>query len=146
MIEYIKNFLYAYISTIGFAIIFNAPRSTLMKSGFVGGLGWVVYALTKNLSNSIVFSTFLASLAIALIGEYFAVIDKNPNTVYIIPGIIPLVPGFAMYYTMLSIAEKEFDKAAFHGSETLLISIAIASALVIILSISSYARQRQNHT
>lgn len=144
MIEYIKNFFYAYISTVGFAIIFNTPKSALIKSGFVGGLGWIIYTLTKNLSNSIIFSTFIASLSIALIGEYFAFIDKNPVTIYIIPGIIPLVPGFGLYYTMLSIVEKQFDKVAEHGSETLMISMAIAGALVIVLSINSYRRQRRN--
>ncbi len=142
MINYFKDFLYAFISTIGFAIIFNAPRSTFVKSGFAGGMGWLIYIFTKDLLSSVVVSTFIASLAIALIGEYFAFVDKNPLTIYIIPGIIPLVPGFGLYYTMLSIVEKEFDKAAIHGSETLLISIAIASALVIVLSIVSYRRQK----
>ena len=144
MIEYIRNFVHAYISTVGFAIIFNTPKSALIKSGFVGGLGWIIHTLTKNLFNSIIFSTFIASLSIALVGEYFAFIDKNPVTIYIIPGIIPLVPGFGLYYTMLSIVEKQFDKVAEHGSETLMISMAIAGALVIVLSINSYRRQRRN--
>lgn len=144
MIEYIKDFFYAYLSTIGFAVLFNAPTSTFTKSGLAGGLGWVIYAFAKKLSNSVIVSAFLASIVIALIGELFAIMDKNPITVYIIPGIIPLVPGFGLYYTMLSIVEGKFDKAAAHGSETLLISIAIASALVIVLSINTYRRQRHN--
>ncbi|HZK58007.1 MAG TPA: threonine/serine exporter family protein [Clostridia bacterium] len=141
MIEYIKNFSHAYISTVGFAIIFNTPKSALIKSGFAGGLGWVIYTLTRNLFGSVMFSTFIASMSIALIGEYFAIIDKNPITIYIIPGIIPLVPGFGLYNTMLSIVEKQFDKVAEHGSETLMISMAIAGALVIVLSINSYRRK-----
>lgn len=144
MIEYIKNFFYAYISTMGFAIIFNAPKCTLIKSGFAGGLGWIIYAFTKDLSNSVIFSTFIASVTIALISKYFAIIDKNPITIYIVPGIIPLVPGFGMYYTMLSIVEKRFDKVVDYGSETLLISIAIASALVIVLSIDSCKKRSNN--
>ncbi len=83
-------------------------------------------------------------MSIALIGEYLAFIDKNPVTVYIIPGIIPLVPGSGLYHTMLSIMEKQFDGVAEYGSETLMISMAIAGALVIVLSINSYRRQRQN--
>lgn len=142
MIYYLKDFLYAAMCTVGFAIIFNAPKSSFIKSGFAGGIGWLIYIITKNLSSSLVLSSFVAALAIALIGEYFAFIDKNPLTIYIIPGIIPLVPGFGLYYTMLSIAQKEFNKAAIHGSETLLISVAIASALVIVLSIVSYRRQK----
>ncbi|HZK38133.1 MAG TPA: threonine/serine exporter family protein, partial [Clostridia bacterium] len=73
-----------------------------------------------------------------------AITDGNPITVYIIPGIIPLVPGFGLYYTMLSVVEKQFDKVADYGSEAFLISMAIAGALVIVLSINTYRRQRQN--
>jgi len=141
--EYITNFIYAYVSTIGFAVLFNAPKSSFIKSGFAGGLGWVIYIFSKNLSGSIVAATFLASLVIAIIGELFAIKDKNPITVYIIPGIIPLVPGFGLYNTMRSIVERRFDLAANHGTEALLISVSIAGALVIVLSINSYRRQRQ---
>ncbi len=144
MIGYVQNFFYAYISTIGFAIIFNAPRDTLFKSGFAGGLGWIIYAFTGEVFNSVIFSTFIASITVALISEYFAFAYKNPITIYIIPGIIPLVPGFGLYYTMLSIVKKQFDEAAVYGSETLLISMAIAAALVIMLSINSYRKQKQN--
>jgi len=113
--------------------------------GFAGGLGWVIYIFSNNLSGSIIVSTFVASLVIAMIGEFFAIIDKNPITVYIIPGIIPLVPGFALYNTMRSIVEQKFDLAANHGTEALLISIAISGALVIVLSLNSYRRQRVKH-
>ncbi|WP_246579337.1 threonine/serine exporter family protein [Alkaliphilus flagellatus] len=143
MMEYITNFIYAYLSTIGFAVLFNVPKSSFIKSGFAGGLGWVIYIFTKNLSGSIVGATFVASLVIAIIGEIFAIIDKNPITVYIIPGIIPLVPGFGLYNTMRSIVDRRFDLAANHGTEALLISVSIAGALVIVLSINSYRRQRQ---
>ncbi|HZK37683.1 MAG TPA: threonine/serine exporter family protein, partial [Clostridia bacterium] len=117
MIGYIKNFVHAYMSTVGFAIIFNAPKNTLLKSGFAGGLGWTVYTLAMNISDSVVISTFIAAMTVALIGEYLAITDGNPITVYIIPGIIPLVPGFGLYYTMLSVVEKQFDKVADYGSE-----------------------------
>ena len=53
MIGYIKNFVHAYMSTVGFAIIFNAPKNTLLKSGFAGGLGWTVYTLAMNISDSV---------------------------------------------------------------------------------------------
>jgi len=127
---------------MGFAVLFNAPRSSFLKSGFAGGLGWIIYIFTKNLSASIVAATFIASLVIAIIGEFFAIMDKNPITVYIIPGIIPLVPGFGLYNTMRSIVDRRFDLAANHGTEALLISISIAGALVIVLTINSYRRQR----
>lgn len=143
MLEYVLSFFYAFLSTLGFAVLFNVPKSSFVKSGLTGGIGWIIFLLTKNLSGSVIGSTFLASFVIAFIGEFFAIIDKNPITVYIIPGIIPLVPGLGLYNTMLSIVEKDFTLAANYGSEVLLISVAISGALVIVLSINSIRRQRQ---
>lgn len=141
--EYITNFIYAYLSVIGFAVLFNAPKDSFLKSGFAGGLGWVIYIFTNKLTGSILVSSFVASVVIAIIGEVFAIMYKSPITVYIIPGITPLVPGFGLYNTMRSIVEKRFDLAANYGTEALLISVSIAGALVIVLSIVSYRRQRQ---
>lgn len=140
---YIKNFFFAYLATIGFAILFNTPKSALIRSGFGGAIGWVIYLYINNVSNSIVLSTFIASLCIAFTGEVFAIIEKKPITIYIIPGIFPLVPGFGLYYTMLSIIEKNYDLAAEYGSTSLLIAVSISAALTIILSLNSYRKQRK---
>lgn len=142
MIEVFKHFIYAFICAIGFAMLFNAPRSSLMKSGFAAGVGWALYNLSLQLSLSSVVSTFIASLSIGMISEFLAVYYKQPITVYIIPGIVPLVPGYLLYYTMISIMEGNLVNAASHGSEAMMIAIAIAGALTIVLSISSYRRRR----
>ncbi len=137
----IKHFIYAFICTIGFAVLFNAPRSSLLKSGFAGGIGWSVYIICFQISNSSVLSTFFASLCIGLISEVMAIYYKSPITVFIIPSIIPLVPGYKLYYTMLTIIERDYIGAADHGSEALMIAVAIAGALTLILSFNSYRRR-----
>ncbi len=55
---------------------------------------------------------------VGTLGELFARYFKKPATVYIIPGIVPLVPGAGMYYTMLALVEKDFLLAANNGTET----------------------------
>ncbi|AOY76957.1 threonine/serine exporter family protein [Clostridium formicaceticum] len=140
---YLKNFVFAYICTIGFAILFNVPKSSLTKSGFAGAFGWIIFILINNTFNSVVVSTFIASFIIALIGEFFAIIGKQPITVYIIPGIVPLVPGFGLYYTMLSILEEDYELAISYGSESLLIAMAIAGSLTIVLSLNSFRKRKK---
>jgi len=142
MIFLLKHFLYAFTCTIGFAILFNTPKSSLIKAGFSGAIGWTVYTIANNSSPSIVFSTFAGAFFVALSGEIFAIIDKNPITVYIIPGIVPLVPGYGLYYTMRSILANDYGTAAERGSEAFMVAIAIAAALTIILSLNAYRKRR----
>lgn len=142
---YVTNFVYALICTIGFAIVFNVPKTSLIKSGFGGALGWTVFITINHFFQSVVVATFIASFIIALIGEAFAIIDRQPLTVYIIPGIVPLVPGFGLYYTMLSILEENYELAINYGSESIMIAISIAAALTIVLSLNSYRKKRRSN-
>lgn len=137
------NLFYSIMSTIGFAVLFNVPRKSLLKAGIGGGVGWTIYYVITQLGLSIVISTLIASLTIALMGELFAVIDKQPSTLYIIPGIIPLVPGFGIYNTMLSLLEQNYEMALQNGIETIMISALIAAALTIVLSLNAYRKRRK---
>lgn len=128
---YIQQLLYAFLSTVGFAVIFNSPKDTVVKSGFNGATGWLIYMIVDGLTESPVAASFLAALTVGIVGEIFAKIFKKPSTTFTIPGIIPLVPGRGMYYTMLYLTEDDFLSAANSGSETILLSIAIASGIIV---------------
>ena len=128
---YIKQFLYAFLSTIGFAVIFNSPKDTIVKAGINGTVGWIIYLVTKDLSSSSIAGSFVGALSVGILGEISAKIFKKPSTTFIIPGIIPLVPGAGIYYTMLALTKKNFLNAADSGSQTLLVALALASGVIV---------------
>ena len=41
--EIIKQFIFSFMSTIGFAILFSIPKDSIIKSGIVGAIGWIFY-------------------------------------------------------------------------------------------------------
>jgi len=131
MVETIKQFVFSFISTIGFSIIFNIPKGLIVKSGIVGGIGWLVFYISSQFFSSSIISTFFASLTVGILGELCARYFKKPATVFIIPGIIPLVPGAGLYYTMLALLEEDFYAAATKGTETIFIAAAISAGLII---------------
>ncbi|MEW9121288.1 MAG: threonine/serine exporter family protein [Thermotaleaceae bacterium] len=133
----IHQFLYAALSIIGFSVLFNIPSNAILKTAFSGALGWFTYAYMHiQLNQSLVIASFVAACMVAFISEIFARRFKEAVTVFIIPGILPLVPGSGMYYTMLAIIEKDFSKAALIGSETFFVAGSIAAAIFIIASIT----------
>ncbi|NLX62466.1 MAG: threonine/serine exporter [Tissierellia bacterium] len=144
MLEIIKQFLFSFVSTIGFSVLFNTPKGLIGKSGFVGGIGWVVFYITGLYLNNKIISTFLAALTVGILGELFARYFKKPATVFIIPGIIPLVPGAGMYYTMLTLSQRDFYAAATKGTETIFIAAAISTGLIISTTLSKSIRRVKN--
>ncbi|WP_130806792.1 threonine/serine exporter family protein [Senegalia massiliensis] len=138
---YFKHFIFAFISTVGFSIIFNISRDSIVKSGINGAVGWIIYIIFVEHLNSPVMGSFFGALSVGILGEFFARRFKKPATVFIIPGIVPLVPGSGMYYTMLAVTEKRFIDAAEIGSETIFIAAAIASAIIISISTAKIIRE-----
>lgn len=136
MLFYISQALYSLISTFGFAILFNGPKNCLIKASVCGMMGWIVNVLSENLLGSPTLSTFLGAITVGVMGEIFAKLFKKPATMFIIPGVIPLVPGAGMYYTMLSLITGEFNETARLGSETVFTAFLIAIAIIISSSLS----------
>ncbi|NMA86132.1 MAG: threonine/serine exporter [Tissierellia bacterium] len=139
-----KLFVFSYLSTIGFAVLFGIPKNSIIKSGFVGAFGWVTFYFTSLYLDSNITGTFFAAIVVGTLGELFARYFKKPATVYIIPGIVPLVPGAGMYYTMLALVEKDFLLAANNGTETFFIAAAISIGIIISTSLSRSINRVKN--
>ena len=86
----ILHFIYSFFATVGFAVVFNTPKKSLIYGGLCGGTGWTVYTALQPLISPAP-ANLIAAISVAALGELFARINKNPVTAFVIPGIIPLV-------------------------------------------------------
>ncbi|WP_042276712.1 threonine/serine exporter family protein [[Clostridium] dakarense] len=130
------HFLFSFFATVGFSIFLNAPKSALLPAGVTGAVGWSLYFVLFNLSSNSIFANFIAAAVVSLLSEILARKLKHPAILFVIPGIIPLVPGLGMYNTMLYLVQNHFDLAISTGADTLFVSGAIALGVLIITSLS----------
>ncbi|WP_077367296.1 threonine/serine exporter family protein [Anaerosalibacter sp. Marseille-P3206] len=135
--EFIKAFIFSFCGTLGFSVLFRTPRDSLIKTGILGGLGWVVNLIMTDFTNSSVTGMFFGALTVGILGEILAKRFKKPATIFIIPGIITLVPGAGMYYTMLALIKKRFYDAIKTGTETIFIAAAIAIGIILSSTLSN---------
>ncbi|QHI72506.1 threonine/serine exporter family protein [Aminipila terrae] len=129
---YFLQFIFGFVSTVGFAILFHVPKRNIFMSSLVGGVGWVVFAYCRNDYGGALLGCFLASCVVGLLAGIFSRVYKETATVYTIPGIIPLVPGAGMYYTTLYLINGELSKAATTGTQTLLMAGSISVGLLVV--------------
>ena len=127
--------LYSFFATVGFAIFLNAPKSTLISSGFVGGLGWSVFYYLVKLSGNDILANFIAALLVSYISEILARKLRQPAIIFIIPGIIPLVPGLGMYNTMLYLVQHDYNQAIAKGADVLFVGGAISLGILVVTSL-----------
>lgn len=127
---YIYQFSISFIATIGFGIFFGAPFNSIIPTGFSGAISWIIYYFFANNLGGPIAATFIASFCVGIFGEALAIRYKKPATVFITPGIVSLVPGAGMYYTMQYLVEKDFLNAANYGTQTFFVAAAIAIGIV----------------
>lgn len=138
---FVRQFLLATISILGFAGYFNVKgKKTLVAASISGGLSYAIFNVFASFNQNIV-GTFLASLLIGVIGEFLSIRLKTPSTIFITPGIIPLVPGAGMYYTMLHFVNEDFPKMITSGAHTIFVAGSIAMG-ILVGSIFSKSLQR----
>ncbi|WP_432403121.1 threonine/serine exporter family protein [Wukongibacter sp. M2B1] len=141
---YFNHFIFSLISTVGFSVLFNVPKKSIFYAGLTGGIGWTIYMYIKELTLSSAFSIFVASTIVGILGEIFARIDKKPVTTFVIPGIVPLVPGYIIYLSMVELINQEFYEAARLGTEAVFNSGAISVGIILVTSVAKI-KKSQNH-
>ena len=121
----------SFIASAAFGVIFNVPKSALLKCGFVGMVGWIIYIILESrLGIDMVLATLVASIFIAIISQMFAKVYKMPIIVFNVSGIIPLVPGGLAYDAMRHFVENDYNMAVQMAAKAFMISGSIAIGLV----------------
>ncbi len=110
------HFMFATVATAGFAVFFNVPLKLLLPPAVVGGIGWVVYLVIMEVTNNMSLSGFLAAASVSAMSEVLARKMYQPAILFVIPGILPLIPGIGLYNTMLAIIQEDYLLAATKGA------------------------------
>lgn len=134
--EILSNLFCSFVGTVGFAIMYNVPKRYYVSCGMTGMAGWIVYLSTSSISYvSAAAGSFFGALVVVLMSRMLSVKMKCPITIFLISGILPLVPGAGIYHTVYYIVTNQLTQAGFEGIESLKIAFAIVMGIVIVVSI-----------
>ena len=92
----------AFFGSLGFALLFGLRRRYLLPASLGGMLSWGLYLLLDRLFGSPFVACLAASAFSMVYAELMAHWMRSPTTLFVIPAIIPLVPGSSLYYAMSS--------------------------------------------
>lgn len=136
MIVMLLNLIYCFAASLFFALIMNAPKKTLIHSSVVASIGYIIYITCSNELNTTL-GFFAGTTFVAMMGEIFARKFKMPATIFIFPAVIPMVPGYGLYQTMLALVQNNITQALEIGVNTILniAAMAIAMALVSVMAL-----------
>lgn len=123
----------ALFSTAAFAVLYGTPHKYYPLCAVTGGIGWVLYLFLMQVFHlGIGTSTMAAAAAVTAFARCFAVSQKCPVTVFLISGIIPLVPGAGVYWMAYYLVMGDLNQAAVHGLGAAKAAVAIVLGISVI--------------
>jgi uncharacterized membrane protein YjjB (DUF3815 family) len=123
MIMLIEAF-FASIASIGFAMVFNVPKHTLVYCAIGGAITYITRTICLHAGFGIEISTFLAATFIGIVALYWSRKYLIPRPVYTVASIIPMIPGTYAFSAMISLVDMNS-----HGVTEQLIGLFIFNGL-----------------
>lgn len=123
----------AFVGTVGFSVIFGVPRRNYLQTALVAMIGWVAYlVLFRFTVLGPAISTFAATVIVASLARAFASWFKTPSTVYLIPGVFPMIPGGGIFWTTFFLVSSRLHMALQSGMLALEVTAAIVLGIVLV--------------
>ena len=98
---------------IGFSLLINAPKRTLVPSALTAMLGYLLYIVLQEFAGfGAMSSYFIASAFMSVLCEIKARLMRMPSTIFLLAALVPLVPGYSIYRAMLFLVEDNGSAAA----------------------------------
>lgn len=120
------------LGTLGFNISFHIRGKKLLFATLGGTISWAVFLALEALIPGEAMRYFLATAAITIYGEILARVMKTPTTTFLVPSIIPLIPGSALYYTMNYALNKQWGQFAQQAFYTLQLALSLAVGIIAV--------------
>ena len=100
----------AFLGTLGFGIVFKIKGKYLVYVSASGLFCYAIYlsALFFNCTEFV--AATVAAMVVAAIAEILARTLRAPTVIFTIPGIVTIVPGSGLYYSVRYLLLRDFEK------------------------------------
>ena len=125
----IIQLIVALLGSLGFAMLFQLRLGLLPWASLGGLLNWAAYLLLSHFTENIFLSTVFAAAIAVLYCDIIARLLKAPVTLFLVPAIVPSVPGSALFYTMSCIATSDWAGVRNYGTSTVKFTLGLAAGI-----------------
>ena len=123
------------LGTLGFSILFHVRGKKLIPIALGGAISWAVYLLVVRFHHNSTLGILISTAVLGLIAEIFARFLKSPAILFLVPMLIPLIPGSTLYYTTRYLVLGNGALFTQYGNRLLLEAGAIAFGIILVAGI-----------
>lgn len=112
--------------------LLHIPKKSYKACALCCGGGFFLYLLFTQLLGSVYVAAILASVIVTVTARIMAVALQMPATIFLVSGILPLVPGSSIYYTMYYlITDHQWEMFKAKGIEAIGLAGGIALGIIL---------------
>lgn len=119
------------VATFGFAILFNNKYRHLIIVSLCGLFSTAAYLFSEIRFDSTFVGVMVGSVVATLLAEVLARTLKSPTTVFLIPAIIPFVPGASLFFMMYNLINGNITDFLSRLGVLLEASLGIAVGIIL---------------
>lgn len=123
------------IGTLGFGLLFNIRGRKLVLAVLGATLSWSLCLALESVLPGEPIRWFISAMFVAVWAEILARKLKTPATTFLIPGIIPHIPGGALYNTMRLALQRQWGECLSKALYTLGLALSLALGMIVVLSL-----------
>lgn len=130
--EHITQIVSAGVGVACFAALYNVRGKKLIFTTLGGILSWSMFLILNGVIGDEAICYFAVSGSITVYSEILARCLKTPTSIFIIPSLIPLIPGSSLYYTIASAFEGTMNIFSDRLVHTLKLAAALALGIILV--------------
>ncbi|MDO4503415.1 MAG: threonine/serine exporter family protein [Coriobacteriia bacterium] len=130
----------AFVSTLGFALLFHLRPKLLVPACLGGMLSWGLFLICSQYLDGVFLPCLIASAFSALYAQALANRVHAPMAVLYILAVVPLIPGSGLFNAMSNVVSNNWEMVAHYGQLTAQYACAIAFGMAIVTA-TAYAWQ-----
>ena len=130
---------------MGFCFLFNIHRLGILFCTIGGILTWVVHCVAMMLGAEEMAAVLIASIFAATYAEIMARRRKCPAIGYLIIGLISLIPGSSLYYTINYAIQGHMSQFADRGMRTIAIAGLMAAGILLVSTSVRMSNEWKKH-
>lgn len=122
----------ALLGAVGFSLIFRMNLKYLPITSVGAIVACAVFFAADRAGFDLFASNFFAAAVASLYSEICARILRAPASIFLLPCMIPLVPGGMLYYSMSHLISHDIDGFLQYGGEAAMTAVGIAGGMIAV--------------
>ena len=137
----IRELIIIVVGTTAFCLLFHLPKRHLPLALFGTALCWGLYRLLYARIDNLLCAVLVVSMVSAAYAELVAKHVRAPATLFLIPTLIPLVPGNSVYLMMLGLVRGDREAMELYGTLTAQWAVGLAAGISLVAVVHQILHQ-----